>query len=393
MTRAGNEHRREVTKIRFTRWLGRSALCAAVAVVALTATQAFSTPSSPTSTAQAVTVKMAVGPYLDYMPWLVAHDLGVDRQFGLDIKAITIQTPQLAVPQLRRGDLDVASSCQACNFPMLKQVPDVRDWMITNQFKGFAVIGRKGNFRTYDQIADRVGAARARKATLRQFLDNEFVMVSATFKPLLEGALMEVGLDPSKVKIVDFADDSKAALAFIRGTGDFYMGSLPQETKMLQDFPDTFAKVGGHEILGPGGLWYSSAIALQPWLNENQDTALKLMGVWYRTMRYLKARQDETVPLMTKHINDRTASKFKPEKVKFLINNLIGFATLQQAATSTFNPSSNAYNEKSVNHYVKRNAKVLPSDYKASTYFTEGAWFTKFQARSDLVEKVNAPLP
>ena len=203
---------------------------------------------------------------------------------------------------------------------------------------------------------------------------------------------MEVGLDPSKVKIVDFADDSKAALAFIRGTGDFYMGSLPQETKMLQDFPDKFAKVGGHEILGPGGLWYSSAIALQPWLNENQDTALKLMGVWYRTMRYLKARQDETVPLMTKHINDRTASKFEPEKVKFLINNLIGFATLRQAATSTFNPSSNAYNGKSVDHYAKRNAKVLPSDYKASTYFTEGAWFAKFQARSDLVEKVNAPL-
>jgi hypothetical protein len=326
------------------------------------------------------------------MPWLVAHELGIDSQFGLDIQATTLQTPQLAGPQLRRGDLDVAYSCQACNFPILKQIPDLRDWMITNQFKGFAVIGRKGQFRPYDQIANRVGAAGARKATLRQFLDNEFVMVSANFKALLDGALKEVGLDPSKVKIVDFADDSKAALAFIRGTGDFYMGSLPQETKMLQDFPDKFAKVGGHEILGSGGLWYSSAIALQPWLNENQDTALKLMGVWYRTMRYLKERQGETVPLMTKYINERTASKFKPETVKFLINNLIGFATLQQAATSTFNPSSNAYNVKSVNHYAKGNVKVLPSDYKASTYFTEGAWFKKFQARSDLVKKVNAPL-
>jgi hypothetical protein len=78
--------------------------------------------------------------------------------------------------------------------------------------------------------------------------------------------------------------------------------------------------------------------------------------------------------------------------VKFLINNLIGFATLKEAAATTFNPSSTAYNVKSVDHYAKGNAKVLPADYKASMYFVEGPWFKKFQARADLVKMVNAPL-
>ena len=87
-----------------------------------------------------------------------------------------------------------------------------------------------------------------------------------------------------------------------------------------------------------------------------------------------------------------TSDSAKPATVKFLINNLIAFATLQQAAASTFNPTSDAYNVKSVIHYAKGNEKVLPSDYKASTYFTEGTWFKKFQARADLVKKVNAPL-
>jgi ABC-type nitrate/sulfonate/bicarbonate transport system substrate-binding protein len=364
------------------------------AVVAALAVAAQATPKASVHAARAddVTVKMAVGPYLDYMPWLVAHQLGIDKQFGLDISATTLQTPQLAGPQLRRGDLDVAYSCQACNFAILKQIPELRDWMITNQFKGFAVIGRKGQTKAYEQFAKGSTPIAARRATLKQFEGAEFVMVSANFKALLDGALSEVGLDPSQVKIIDFADDSKAALAFIRGTGDYYMGSLPQETKMLQDSPDKFVKVGGHEILGPGGLWYSTAIALQPWLEANSDTALRLMGVWYRTMRYLKERQGTTVPLMTKYINERAAAKFDPATVKFLINNLISFATLQEAAATTFNPSSIAYNARSVNHYAKGNAKVLPADYKASTYFVEGPWFKKFQARKDLIKMVNAPL-
>src|SRR5262245_24335663 len=135
----------EMRKTRLSIWRAVVAVGTA-AVVAALAVAAQATPRTPAHAARAAegTVKMAVGPYLDYMPWLVAHQLGIDKQFGLDISATTLQTPQLAGPQLRRGDLDVAYSCQACNFAILKQIPELRDWMITNQFKGFAVIGRKG---------------------------------------------------------------------------------------------------------------------------------------------------------------------------------------------------------------------------------------------------------
>jgi ABC-type nitrate/sulfonate/bicarbonate transport system substrate-binding protein len=375
------------------RWRSLGAMSLVLALVALIATaQATSKTSREAVGAQTTPVKMAIGPYLDYIPWIIAGELGVDEEFGLDISTVTLQTPQLAGPQLRRGDLDVAYSCQACNFPILKQIPDLRDWLITNQFKGFAVIGRKGKTQTYEQFAKGSSQLAARRSTLRQFIGREFVMVTANFRALLEGAMKEVGLDPAQVKIVDFADDSKAALAYIRGTGDYYIGSLPQETKMLQDYPDRFIKVGGHEILGPGGLWYSTAIALQGWLDENRETALKLLGVWYRTMRYLREQPNTTVPLMTKLINERVAAKFKPETVRFLITNLIAFNTLKEAQATTFNSKSTAYHIRSVNHYAKGNAKVLPADYTARKYFVEDTWFKRFAARKDLVALVNRPL-
>jgi len=361
-------------------------------IVALVVAAQATTKTGNVAATTPTKVKMAVGPFLDYMPWVVAGSLGIDEEFGLDIETVTVQTPQLAGPQLKRGDLDVAYSCQACNFPILKQLPNLRDWMITNQFKGFAVIGRKGKTRTFDELAKGKSQLAARRETLRQFLGSDFVMVSANFRALLDGALKEVGLDPSEVNVVDFADDAKAALAFIRGTGDYYMGSLPQETKLLQEFPDRFITVGGHQILGPGGLWYSTAIALDGWLAENSETALRLHGVWYRTMRFLREKPNVVIPLLAREINKRAASKLSPQTVGVLVNNLIGFNTVAEAKATTFNPESTAYHLNSVKHYAKGNAKVLPEDYAHKKYFTEDAWFKRFTARNDLVAIVNKPL-
>ena len=368
-----------------------AAAIAAIAAIAISASPS-SAATTRTSATSIVDVRMGIGPYLDYMPWLVAHQLGVDAEFGLDIKTTTLQSPQLGGPQLRRGDLDVSYSCQACNFPILKAIPDLREWMITDQFKGFAVIGRTGSD-TYDQVV-KSGASgpSARKQILKSFIGKQFVMVGANYKSLLESAMTEVGLDPAGVKIVDFADDGKAALAFIQGTGDYYMGSLPQETKMLQTYSDKFLKVGGEDILGPGGLWYSSAIALQPWLDAHADTALRLMATWYRTMRYLREKPDVAVPLMAKYINDRSASKLSAATVKFLMTKLTAFSTLSEAKSLTFDPKSIDYNLKSVEFYGKANSKVLPSDYKSSTYFVSGTWFKKLSQRSDLLALINKPL-
>src|SRR3990172_9998442 len=89
------------------------------------------------------------------------------------------------------------------------------------------------------------------------------------------------------VTIINLPDDEKAALAFIGGTGDFYMGGLPSEINILQNHGDEFELIGGSEILGPAGLWYSQVASSADWLAANEDVALKLMALSYRFNRYV----------------------------------------------------------------------------------------------------------
>ena len=58
---------------------------------------------------------------------------------------------------------------------------------------------------------------------------------------------MGIGID--EVQLLNFADDQKAATAFLSGTGDFYIGSLPQERRLLS-MEDRFVNAGGSEVLG-----------------------------------------------------------------------------------------------------------------------------------------------
>jgi hypothetical protein len=60
--------------MRLSRWRAVLALGTIAVVAALTVT-AQATPKASVHAARTaeVTVKMAVGPYLDYMPWLVGH--------------------------------------------------------------------------------------------------------------------------------------------------------------------------------------------------------------------------------------------------------------------------------------------------------------------------------
>lgn len=336
------------------------------------------------------TVRVGITPYFDYMPWVVAKEMGLDKQVGLDIELVTVATTPQGVAAMRQGSVDVVSSCHVCDFPLYKSVPSLRSWLITDQFKGFIVIGRKGA-ETYDStVAAGSTAAAAKEAILKGFTGKTFALMPASFRPLLSSALSQVGMKYEDVKILEFGDDAQAALAFQRGEGDYYMGSLTQEIKLLGS-PDKYVSIGGQEILGAAGLWYSTMSSTQDWLEENEETVLKLSAIWFRMARYMAERFDETAPKLVAVNNQRAAASFTMDEFKTMYQ-LLTFPTVELAGDTVFNPSSDLYWKRSVDFYQKQNAGDLPEGVSPGDNALEESYFKKLQANAELMGWIDSPL-
>ncbi len=336
-------------------------------------------------------VRIGVSPYLEYLPWVVADKLGLPEEQGLEFQFTTFPGPTEAATAMRRGEVDMIPTCHQCNVSLYKELPELRDWMITNQYKGFMIVGRTGDVTYQEEIDKGASPKEAKETVLKNLLGKTFTIKSVTYKPLLEAALEQIGASTDDIKIVDFADDSKAALAFARGEGDYFMGSLPQEVKLLSE-EDKHISLGGHEVLGPAGLWYSTMASLEGWLDENEETVNKLLAVWYRTMEYMKEQPDETLPILRDELNSRAAADFSLEDMELMTSELDWFMTLDEARENAYNPDSELFWERSADFYNAASKDELPDDFELDKYVLDTQVFERFLEQEDLVEWVKEPL-
>lgn len=335
-----------------------------------------------------VTVKVGVTPYFDYTPWVVADQLGLDEELGINLELVNITSTARGVAAMKQGSLDVVASCHVCDFPLYQSVPELRSWLITNQFKGFMVVGREGQ-PTYAELAKTMDAEAAKTQILEGMRGKEFALVLSNFQNLLTAALGQVGMSIDDVKVTQFSDDAAAALAFQRGTGDYYMGSLPQEAKLVAT--PGYVNVGGSEILGPAGLWFSTMVSTDKWLADNPETVKKLVAIWLRFSRYAAEDFDRVAPMWVAATNERAGAAFTVAEFTDTMK-LLYFPTLEHAQQTIFNPDSDVYWRKSVDFYTGQNSADLPGGVDPDDNALEQNFFEQVAADPDLVAWINAPL-
>lgn len=344
---------------------------------------------------ETVDVTIGLTPFFDYMLWPFAKEKGLDAELGINLEFEWLAGAiGPGVQALRRGSIDVIDTCTACNFPFYEQVPTLRDWLITNQFKGFILVGRTGA-PSYDELVESGMTPEEAKAEVFEFIKGRtFAIHKPAFGALVNGMLENAGLDPADVEILDFADDVKAATAFIGGTGDFYMGGLPQESKMLLDHPDRFVNMGGTEILGPGGLWYSTAASEQEWLEENHEAVMRLIAIWYRASRFVNERIGDVVPVFRREVNLHGGANFTEKQVEFTISEFLEFMSIDEAREKMYNPDSELYWKNSLDFYAEQNKESgeLPADIDVGPFNVEEQFFRELLEREDLIQWINAPL-
>jgi ABC-type nitrate/sulfonate/bicarbonate transport system substrate-binding protein len=342
--------------------------------------------------AENIPVRVGMTPFFDYQFFSVAKEYGWDKDLGLDLKFEWLTQSGPSIQALANGSLDTVNTCVVCNYPFYESVPEMKNFLTVNQFKGFVVIGRKGKSKSYQKFLAELGQPdKAKVATIQQFKGKTFPIYLANYEPLLNAVLEQADLDLQDIKTVNFSDDEKAALAMIGGTGDFYMGGLPSEINLLMNHADQFELIGGAEILGPAGLWYSNVASNEKWLVKNEEAALRITAMSYRYNRYVQEDIDAILPIVVEAMNAHSGVATDVKSLKFIFDNFLEFRTYQQDAETTYNPDSPLFWETSAKYYVAK-SKQLPqgADYQLQNPLNE--WFEKFLKRKDLLEWVDKPL-
>ncbi len=385
------------------------ASCAVVAVaVAALATWAGLASAGTTSSAASnatsrtagqqttslVDVRLGLGPYFDYMLWPLAHQLGLDKQLGVNLKLTWF--PGAIGPEvqaLRRGSIDAYSVGTAANFSYVKAIPSIRNFVIVGNYRGFVVVGRKGAPSYPALIAAGKSPAAALREVYGYIKGKTFVIQKALNLPVVESLLAKGGMSLKDVKILDFADDEKAATAFLSGSGDFYTGSLPQEVKLLTGFGDKFVNVGGAEVIGPAGLYYTTLASTSDWLAKNHTTALKLAAIAMRAAEYVQKKPNVAIPIIKSNLNAHAASALTDAQIEQNLKTFDLYITPALAASLVYKQGP-FYYLKSVAYYqnAAKKAGELPAGSKMGQWDAELTIYKQLKADKTLWAWVNQPI-
>jgi len=339
-------------------------------------------------------VRINVSPYAMYQIWVAAHELGIDKEFGLDFEIESLMTETGGAQALIRGDLDVTPTSVAGHMAFIGKAPQVKCFSPVGFFKGFNFIGRKGKSKPFDELIAEMGLKKAKETRLKEFKGKTFCLVPI-FQSLVADTLAQIGLTTDDIKVINFASDDKAAVAFIRGVGDFYIGSLPQQRKMLK-MSDQFINAGGSKLLGPAGLWYDLSLSTEKYMEKNKETCLRIIAAKYRTIRLFDEQPEKVAKVGAEAISKATGGKFSVEEYITMQTVYDDFLSIEECLAGFYNPDSPLYWKISVDYNIKLAVEQGSIDkiVHAEDYYGQSEeLFFDLLKRKDLLQLIYAPFP
>ena len=246
------------------------------------------------------TVRFAVPASLDSLVVTFAQEKGWYREEGLNLQ-FTMVPPDKVQEALASGSVDVAWSTTTDTMIASVNNPNVVFIYPWNTFdKGFALIARPvGPFESVEElnktIPSYVDAVRAAAAQLR---DKTVVTTANTDMEHAVASAAERGeLIFKNVRIINLPPD-KGLAAFLSGTGDAYMGGLPQRTRAVKE--GMVEIISGFDI-GPAPI--NGLVTSRAYLRDHEDVILKILKVWFRTATYTNSHTDEVGTYIAAELN------------------------------------------------------------------------------------------
>src|SRR3984893_4293886 len=267
----------------------------------------------------ATKITIGLSPFQDTLLPSIGKEKGWFAEEGLDVDFKTLAW-NAVMPAVASSAIDVAVYNTTGVVSVYNKQPDVLIWYPWNIFaQGAALMGRPniGLKTVKDFEQGGMSHPEAVKATIQQLKSKTVVttMGSDMGKAVVEAARTN-GLARDDFKIIDMDPDQGLA-AFISGTGDAYLGGIPQRTRLNQE--GFLTLVTGPDLAPvPLNGWTTT----KGFAEKNADALLKLQHVMFRIIRYTDAHQDEIAKTITDRLNSETGAKMTIEDFKRFWNEI-----------------------------------------------------------------------
>lgn len=339
-----------------------------------------------------LTVKVAVTPYTMYMLYPVAKELGLDKKFGLNLELTSVASQTVGATLLVRNDVDVSAACISDHLAMISGSPDITNFMPVGFFKGFIFIGRADEWLSWDEVLIKHGgnAEAAKEARVKEFKGKSFVNITTRYALILD-MLAQYGLGEDDVDFMDFSEDAKASAAFLGGCGDVFIGSLATAYTMLNDESGNYINLGGHEILGPAGMWFDTMLTNDKFMLENREAAIRLMAMTFAAIEAFNKDVEGFSEIAARYLTEYTGSQYNVQDYIIFQTEKDVFQTLSDAKEGFFNPGSNMYWANPVDYNIQINIKNgdLKEGVSGKQYYGASEdLFNELLERQDLIDLI-----
>ena len=343
----------------------------------------------------ATPLTIGVLPFLDYTGWVATRELGIDKEQGIELTIQSFPLEPNEIQAFERGSVDVASGALGSLIPLVPKAKTVRLVGNLSQFRGFAfIVRREDGFYTYQSLAEELPPEEARRESIAQMQGKTIVTIPSSFEATIVATLSQAGLSKEDVEIQSFSESSSASIAFIRGEGDIFVGGLPETVKLLTDEnAKEYTTLVRNEQMGPAGLWFSNFAVPEEFLRQDRETVMKLLAVWYRTVRYIRERPDEAMQPMVDHLAQETGGAMDLEQAKEQVPEFVYFQTMEESKDTVFNSQSEAYWRKAADYMVEQNQQLekIPEEFNLN-WVVQEELFNELLENKKLVDWINKPL-
>ena len=345
-------------------------------------------------------IRFAKSPSFDDALWPFAIEIGMDKRIGIELVAVPFPATTPYVP-LATGDIDLLASCQPCYGAQVENFPTYRNYLITNEYQGFSLTGRVGESLSFEEaLANNPGDREAAIAELAETLKGKTIAKAEGFPTSQEENLAaNIGLtccnEGDDMSLQFFPTLEAMDFGFLRGEADLYIGILNTQMRLL--FSDELA--GEYHVVAPLELFgravlYSTEGVTQKWLDENPETALRSLAIWYRVSRYLAEFPDIVGDFVSEYQKAATGGvSLGGNVIGAALTELNYFPLLDEAEEYMFTADSKTYYGNIADNFESGIAGgTIPEGTVWSDHEVELEWFNMLMAREDLVAWINAPL-
>ncbi len=308
-----------------------------------------SSSGGTTSThAEPVKVSFAAGPVFDAQIPEVGVQKGYFEEVGIEAEVSTAVELAQGSQALAAGSLDFAFEELATTVSQAKTLDSLAWAQVSDLWYGLQFVAREGEFKTLEEfVASGQNEEEALRSTIEQLRGKTLITFYRQWKASLNGLLETLGLGPANkfFNIVDMPFP-QGAVAFLRGEGDVYMGDLPGTFRVLEEGGVTLTSAKQWPPF-PGSYLYVGWVGDKNWLSENEETALRVLGVLYRVADDLSPRttkpnklQDEALTIMYEKVNEESGASFNLDAARWVNKEVSPWLTADETAEVLFSPKS-----------------------------------------------------